>query len=142
MWLNATFLLVEEFDFAETLVVSFISLRDGAPLILEMDGKSGEFTIRTDTIELAGDLIQSLVFEYLGIEDLSSTASFPSEVERLKKFINSVEELQAVRQRLAAEIADNSIAIRELVVRAEDARLIGEMYVYFSTIVENRLIFC
>ncbi|CAG2119295.1 unnamed protein product, partial [Medioppia subpectinata] len=72
-------------------------------------------------------LIQSLVFEYLSIEDLSSTASFPPEVDRLKKYINSVEELQSVRQRLAAEIADNSIAIRELVVRAEDARLIGEI---------------
>ncbi|CAG2112967.1 unnamed protein product, partial [Medioppia subpectinata] len=127
MWLNATFLLVEEFDFAETLSVSFISLRDGSPLVIEMDGKSSEFTIRTDNIELAGDLIQSLVFEYLSIEDLSSTASFPPEVDRLKKYINSVEELQSVRQRLAAEIADNSIAIRELVVRAEDARLIGEI---------------
>ncbi|XP_054160057.1 Bardet-Biedl syndrome 2 protein homolog [Oppia nitens] len=126
-WLNANFLLVEEFDYGETLDISFVSLRDGSPLALEMDGRTGELTVRTDNIELAGDIVQSLVYEYLGIEDMSSTASFPVEVDKLKKFVNQVEELQNVRQRLAAEIADNSVAIRELVVRAEDARLIGEI---------------
>lgn len=126
MWLNANFLLVEEFDFVESLSVSFISLRDGKPLIIQMDGQTGEVTLRTENIELAGDLVQSLVSEYLGIEELSSTANFPEEVEALKKHIESVEQLQAVRQRLAAEVADNSVAIRGLVVRAEDARLIGE----------------
>ena len=132
MWLNTNFLLVEEFEITESLEVSFISLRDGKFLILEMDGKTSEFTIRTDNIELAGDIIQSLVSDYLNIEDMSSNADFPLEVEKLKKYISRVEELQSVRQHLATEIADNSSAIRALVVRAEDARLIGEMYVYYS----------
>ena len=126
MWLNANFLLVEEFEFVENLSVSFVSLRDGKPLTLEMDGQSGEFTVRTDNIELAGDIVQSLAHNYLGVDDMISTADFPIEVEALKKYITSVEDLQNVRQRLAAEIADNSTAIRALVVRAEDARLIGE----------------
>ena len=124
--MNSNFLLVEEFDFVEVLSVSFVCLRDGKPLVIHMDGQTGEVNFRTDNIELAGDLVQSLVSEYLGIEELSSTAYFPTEVESLKKHIESVEELQAVRQRLAAEVADNSVAIRGLVVRAEDARLIGE----------------
>jgi Bardet-Biedl syndrome 2 protein len=128
MWLNLNFLLVEEFEITESLYVSFISLRDGKPLILEMDGISCQFTIRTDNIDLAGDIVQSLVSDYLKVEELSSNADFPLEVEHLKKYISRVEELQSVRQQLAAEIADNSSAIRALVVRAEDARIIGEMY--------------
>lgn len=127
MWLNVNFLLVEEFNISDSMNVSFISLRDGRPLVIEMDGNTFQVTIRTDNFELAGDLVQSLVADYLKIEDLSSSADFPAEIEHLKKLINRVEELQNVRQQLAAEIADNSSAIRALVVRAEDARLIGEM---------------
>ena len=40
-----------------------------------------------------------------------------------------VDEFHAVRQRLTAEMADHSNLIRSLVVRAEDARLLGDMYV-------------
>lgn len=38
-----------------------------------------------------------------------------------------VDELHAVRQKLTAEMADHSNLIRSLVVRAEDARLMGDM---------------
>lgn len=127
MWLNNNFLLVEEFEYSESFSVAFVSLRDGKPLVLEMEGKTGDLSVSTDNMELAGDIIQSLVSDYLGVQDLSSSADFPHEVESLKRMIRRVEELQSVRQHLAAEIADNSAAIRALVVRAEDARLLGEM---------------
>ena len=38
-----------------------------------------------------------------------------------------VDEFHAVRQKLSAEMADHSNLIRSLVVRAEDARLMGDM---------------
>ena len=38
-----------------------------------------------------------------------------------------VEEFHKVRQRLTAEMADNSGIIRNLVVRAEDARMMNDM---------------
>lgn len=38
-----------------------------------------------------------------------------------------VDELHSVRQKLTAEMADHSNLIRSLVVRAEDARLMGDM---------------
>ena len=40
-----------------------------------------------------------------------------------------VEEFHKVRQRLTAEMADNSGIIRNLVVRAEDARMMNDMWV-------------
>jgi Bardet-Biedl syndrome 2 protein len=38
-----------------------------------------------------------------------------------------VDELHAAAQKLTAEMADHSNLIRSLVVRAEDARLMGDM---------------
>ena len=40
-----------------------------------------------------------------------------------------VEEFHKVRQKLSAEMADNSALIRNLVVRAEDARMMNDMCV-------------
>ena len=42
-------------------------------------------------------------------------------------FVDQVEDFHAARQRLTAEMADNSNLMKSLVVRAEDARLMGDM---------------
>ncbi|XP_015781613.1 Bardet-Biedl syndrome 2 protein homolog [Tetranychus urticae] len=126
LWLNRNFLLVEEFEYLENLDVTFISLRDNKLLIFEMDGKSGSFTIRTNSMEIAGQVVQSLAVEYLNLPDLSSTVDFPGEIENLKKLITKVEEMQSVRASIDADIAENSVAVRSLVVRSEDARLLRE----------------
>ena len=39
-----------------------------------------------------------------------------------------VEEYHKIRQKLTAEMADNSALIRNLVVRAEDARMMNDMW--------------
>lgn len=96
-----------------------------------MDGKSGSFTIRTNSMEIAGQVVQSLAVEYLNLPDLSSTVDFPGEIENLKKLITKVEEMQSVRASIDADIAENSVAVRSLVVRSEDARLLREWYFCF-----------
>lgn len=126
-WLNKNFLLPDELpDYQEKLQVAFLSLRDARTLAIEAHVKPNEFAIKTDNMELAGNIIQSLFAEHLNLEDLSSLAEFPNEVDNLKRLIAKVEEIQNVRQQLAADIADNSAAVRALVVRAEDARLLCE----------------
>ena len=50
-------------------------------------------------------------------------------LEKMYPLFFQVDEFHAVRQRLTAEMADHSNLIRSLVVRAEDARLLGDMYV-------------
>ena len=42
-------------------------------------------------------------------------------------FSFQVDEFHSARQKLTAEMADHSNLIRSLVVRAEDARLMGDM---------------
>lgn len=127
-WINKNFLLAEELsESLERIHITFLALRDGHPITLDMNRERlNEFVITTDNMELAGDIIQSLVAEYLSIDNLTSVATFPGEIESLKRLIAKVEEIQNVRQQLAADIADNSAAVRALVVRAEDARLLGE----------------
>jgi Bardet-Biedl syndrome 2 protein len=77
-------------------------------------------------MDLCGDLVQSLS-EYLALDDLASTCDFPEELASLEQLMRAAEDLQHVRQRLAAEMADHSGMIRTLVVRAEDARLMTDM---------------
>lgn len=79
-----------------------------------------------DSIEVAGNCVQSLG-EYLEMSNLPCTkALFPEEIEHLKQLVDRVEEIQSVRQHLVAEVADSANLIRSAVVQAEDARLTQE----------------
>ena len=125
MWLNQNFLLTEELESRTSLELEFLSLRDNSPLQLSMD-QDGTITIRTDDMELAGDLVQSLG-TYLGMEDLATNCNFPAEISKLEKLLGQAEELQTVRQRLSADMADHSGIIRTLVVRSEDSRIMADI---------------
>jgi Ciliary BBSome complex subunit 2, C-terminal len=46
-----------------------------------------------------------------------------------------VQEYQTTRQKLSSDMADHSNIIRSLVVRAEDARIMGDMSVMLSLLV-------
>lgn len=124
MWINQNFLLMEDLEVSGQLNLRFLSLRSQQPLIISMDSSS-EMFIKTDDMELAGELIQSLA-QYLSLDDLQVYAHFPQEIETLNNLLSKVEEYQSVRQQLSADMADNSGLIRSLVVRAEDARLMKD----------------
>jgi Bardet-Biedl syndrome 2 protein len=79
-------------------VSRFVDIRNGAPLVLRMavEGTSGTITVRTDNMELAGDVIQDLC-SYLKLKDSEAIADFPEEMERfgavlaqVTPFINSL----------------------------------------------------
>ena len=144
MWMNQNFLLNEEIEVEycvfkmlevrtffskiqakNELDMSFLSLRDNSILSLSMDAQ-GVVTVKTDDMDLAGDIVQSLG-TYLGMEDLATSCNFPTEISGLEKMLSSAEELQSVRQRLSADMADHSGVIRSLVVRSEDSRIMGDM---------------
>ena len=56
-------------------------------------------------------------------------AHFPSEIGDLESKVTPLAEYQTTRQKLSAELADHSTVIRGLIVRAEDARLMGDLWV-------------
>ncbi len=86
----------------------------------------GTVTLNCDNMDVCGDIIQALV-EYLNLEDLPSVCDFPEDFAKMEQLLASADELQNVRQRLSAEMADHSGMIRSLIVRAEDSRLMLDM---------------
>lgn len=126
MWLNQNFLLPEDTNMQNApFQVCFTSLRNGGQLYIKIK-LSGEITVNTDDIDLAGDIIQSMA-SFFAIEDLQVEADFPVYFEELRKVLVKVDEYHSAHQKLSADMADNSNLIRSLLVRAEDARLMGDM---------------
>merc|ERR1719222_1283592 len=87
---------------------------------------NGMLTIRTDDIEVAGEMVQDLC-AHLQVTELESTASFPDEMEKFKSVLMKVDEYNAVRLRLTAEMADSSNLVKALIVKAEDYRMLSDM---------------
>jgi len=126
LWLNQSFLLTNEIQAqGGELDVKFLSSRTQLPIQLKMSA-NGKIVIRSNDMDLVGDIVQNLS-SFLGLQDLQSLAEFPDHMEELKAILVKVDELHAVRERLTAEMADHSNLIRSLVVRSEDARLLGDM---------------
>ncbi|GFR70159.1 Bardet-Biedl syndrome 2 protein homolog [Elysia marginata] len=125
MWINQNFLLHEDLNCEGDLYFTFVSLRGAGPLKLRMSHQ-GQVAIHTDDMDIAGDVIQSLA-QFLNIDDLQTTADFPVETETLRQILIKVDEFHRVRSKLTAEMADHSNLIRSMVVRAEDARIMGDM---------------
>ncbi len=148
IWLNQNFLVGEELDASDgPIKVAFSSLREKQQeLRINMETvrklklpiscthvanrksffKDGSVLLECDNMDLCGDVVQSLA-EYLGLEDLECECDFPDEFNWLESLLQEADELQSVRQRLSAEMADHSGMIRTLVVRAEDSRLMMDM---------------
>ncbi|XP_044517341.1 Bardet-Biedl syndrome 2 protein [Gracilinanus agilis] len=126
MWLNQNFLLPEDSEIQNApFQVCFTSLRNAGHLFIKIK-PSGEITVSTDDIDLAGDIIQSMA-SFFAIEDLQVEADFPVYFEELRKVLIKVDEYHSVHQKLSADMADHSNLIRSLLVRAEDARLMRDM---------------
>ncbi|KAM6946405.1 BBSome complex member BBS2 [Aplochiton taeniatus] len=121
MWLNQNFLLPEGIDSPD---VTFTSLRGGGLLSICMSS-NGQITLKTDDIDLAGDLVQSLA-SFLAMEDLQAEADFPVYFQELRSTLTEVDEFHSVHQKLTAAMADHSNYIRNMLVQAEDARLMGD----------------
>uniref|UniRef100_A0A7S0L2Q7 Bardet-Biedl syndrome 2 protein homolog n=1 Tax=Coccolithus braarudii TaxID=221442 RepID=A0A7S0L2Q7_9EUKA len=111
----------------DDLEQGFVSLRDGQPLWIRMTSEVGcTVQIHTEDMELAGEVLQDLCSS-LGITELESVAEFPLEMEKFREVLLKVDEYNAARLRLTAEMADSSNQAKTLVIKAEDARLLGDM---------------
>uniref|UniRef100_A0A0R3RVV6 Bardet-Biedl syndrome 2 protein homolog n=1 Tax=Elaeophora elaphi TaxID=1147741 RepID=A0A0R3RVV6_9BILA len=126
LWINSNFLLNDEIPCKDEfkLTVNFISLRNDEPLIVEMD-ENGKVVIQNNDIELVGNIIQSIA-ESFGISEIQTTAYFPREIAELNDITEKLQEMYIMRDRLSATIAERSNSIKEMLVRAEDARTINQ----------------
>ena len=128
-WANENFLYHPGTDAITTtyLHAAYLSLRTNTLLIVKAEpSQNGKVTLQTDDMDLAGDIVQSMA-SFLHIEDLQSSADFPKQMEDLRGVVAKVSGYQSARQRLSAEMADNSGIIKNLIIRAEDARMMNDI---------------
>merc|ERR1712227_85914 len=71
-------------------------------------------------------MIQDLC-AHLQVSELESIANFPDEMEKFKSVLMKVDEYNAVRLKLTAEMADSSNLVKLLIVKAEDYRMLSDM---------------
>lgn len=127
MWVNNNFSANGVRAEGDRLEAALHSLRDGSPLVIAYSpDNGGKITIRTDSMELAAEIVQALAAD-LGVRELESLADFPAEMTAFQEVLMRVDEYNAIRLKLTAEMADSSNLVKTLVIKAEDARILGDM---------------
>lgn len=107
--------------------LNFISLRDGNELGFSFTPESGgKVTIACEDMDLAAEVVQDLC-NFLQVQELESVAEFPSEMTLFREVLMRVDDYNATRLKLTAEMADSSNLVKTLVIKAEDARILGDM---------------
>jgi hypothetical protein len=95
-WLSKHFLLGSQVVLADEL--HMVYLRTMKPVALLI--KHGSIKLHTSSMELAAELVQSLLVA-LGITELNTLADFPDDAEELRLILHTVNEFQSSRQRLS-----------------------------------------
>jgi len=110
-----------------SLDMKFVSLRNGTLLSLTVKQDAGNvITVNVDSMDVAGDILQDLT-TFLNITELESVIDFTAEFEEFKRVLLKVDEFNATRLKLTAEMADSSQLLKALVIKAEDARILSNM---------------
>ena len=121
LWLNQAFLLEYEPNTKRTVDISFVSLRNGQYVTLQC-GASNHIKVCTDDLTLCGDVVQDIA-RYLSITELHSHCHFESHFETLRENMQRVEQFNEIRNRLSSDMAANTDTIKNLLVKAHDARV-------------------
>jgi len=79
-----------------------------------------------DDMKLASQVVQEISTR-LSFAKLAVSLDFPADFEALKSLMKRIQELITMRQKLGAEVADESNFIKTLIVRAEDARVLQDV---------------
>lgn len=126
-WIDAGFSTsLQSANAVDSFDISFVSLRDQESLRLRMNVRGqGIVEVECDSMDLAGEIVQDLA-AFLGIEELHSTASFPNELSSFQSLLQQVEDYNALRSELTADMAERTNAVKDFIVRAEDARMLAD----------------
>uniref|UniRef100_K3WPT3 Bardet-Biedl syndrome 2 protein homolog n=1 Tax=Globisporangium ultimum (strain ATCC 200006 / CBS 805.95 / DAOM BR144) TaxID=431595 RepID=K3WPT3_GLOUD len=123
-WIEQSFTLNAPCPDNSTIDLYFKSFKDGSPLCIFFTPT--ETVIRTDDMDLAAELVQDMC-THLEWCELESTADFPRQMDDLKHLLVRVDECNSIRLKLTGEMADDSNQVKNLIIRAEDARILNDM---------------
>ena len=129
-WIEQNFLLFPDWSASRSqeppIELAFEVLPDRFPVKITLASLDGWLSIDSERLDAASELIQHLS-SFLNVQQLSSEIEVSDEALRdIVELTNSVRELQAVRQRLTVDMANQVSEVRNLFADAEAARLMGD----------------
>ncbi|KAH9150352.1 hypothetical protein AeRB84_006779 [Aphanomyces euteiches] len=131
-WIKSAFLPSDETTFNELDTTSgnvdFIVKHVVDNSIVAITTTTTDMEIRVNDMTVAAELIQDLC-HHLQIDELESIADFPAQFAAFRDLLVRVDDYNSIRLKLTGDMADDSNQIKHLVIRAEDARIINDMYV-------------
>ena len=107
----------------DSFEISFISSITKMPLLLTFNANESIIVISTEDLGLAGEIIQDFA-AFHGITEFESVNDFPREMEDFQVVLRDVESYNAARLALSADVADRTSAIKDLVIKGEEARIL------------------
>jgi hypothetical protein len=120
-WLQSAFLVnLSKTVYKDALRVGFVSIvggrksrQDGQVLVIDAvsSGRTTRVQVQCDSMEVCADVVQDLA-KYCKIDDLDTAADFPKEYKRFEAVLATVEDANASRVRLAADMADDSQRVK------------------------------
>lgn len=105
-------------------IAHFRSLSEETTLTIKIDDT--ETAMHTNDMHLAAEMIQDMC-NFSKCRELESVADFPQRMQEFCCLLEKVDELNTIRLKLTGEMADESVSVKNLIVQAEDARLLNEM---------------
>ena len=134
-WIEQCFIveakLLESLEKKEKLDLSFVNLNTGVGLEIHLYSiENGKCILKTDSMEIAGDIIQDLL-SFLNMQDLDSLADFPVEMENFTEVLKKIKDCQSAKNHIVADIAEKVNSVKSFVVRAEDSRIIKKMFIFY-----------
>ncbi|XP_029342144.1 Bardet-Biedl syndrome 2 protein homolog [Acyrthosiphon pisum] len=103
--------------------IAIKSLRDSSLTCVTFEKEV--MLIYSGNINFTADIVQTLA-SYLNLDQIDSLAEFPKVLDDLWESIQSVKTLQQNAVKLNASIADSSALLKNLIVQAEDFRLLDD----------------
>ncbi|OQR96281.1 bardet-Biedl syndrome 2 protein [Achlya hypogyna] len=123
-WLKSAFLVSDPIEDGATHEHYFRHMSGSMDLAIVVTPTDSY--IHVDDMAMAAEIIQDLC-SYLQIEELPSIADFPKQMAEFRDLLVRVDDCNSIRLKLTGEMADDSNQIKNLVIRAEDARLLNDM---------------
>ena len=119
--------LQDQLEKQDNVDVQFIDLSNSKAMqFIVSNQNENKIMIKTDSMEVAGDMLQDLC-AFMSIQELESVAEFPTEMEELRQIIKKVNDYNEVRMHLTADMAESVKTAKTWIVKAEDSRISSDM---------------
>lgn len=87
--------------------------------------------IMSDEIELVGNILQDIC-SFFHITDIDTSYNYNDLIKELSNLITRIENLDSQRNQFSINMSEIMTFIKDLFVRAEDNRLLDDMYIIFG----------